>query len=59
MRGWCNGMLFEGQGFIDMYAEVFDDSTALYGLIVYCEGLVEGEFLCLALAVVGQAVKEF
>jgi hypothetical protein len=36
-------MLFEGQGFIDVDAEVLDATAGRYWLVIDDEGLVEGE----------------
>jgi hypothetical protein len=51
-------MWFEGEGFVNMNAEVLDASAWLYGLIVYCKGWMVGELFCLVLAVARQAVQE-
>jgi hypothetical protein len=52
VRGCCNGMSFEGEGFIDVNTEVFDASAWLYILIIYCKWWVVGEFFCLISTVV-------
>jgi hypothetical protein len=59
MRGCCNGVLFEGEGFVDLNAEVLDASAWLYGLIVYCERWVVGEVFGLVFTIARSAVEEF
>jgi hypothetical protein len=52
-------MLFEGHGFIDVYAKVLDAAARGYWLVVDNEGWVVGEVFSPVFAKSGQAVEEF